>query len=68
MSNQKKELVVVEPMPADAAKQQFIDWRVRHPEVVSRLGPEDVIVDVIRATGGRTLHRYRILIDETDAV
>jgi hypothetical protein len=65
VNRQKKELVVVEPMPAEAAKQQFIEWRAQHPEIISRLGPEDVIVDVIRATGGRTLHRYKILIDET---
>jgi len=65
---QKKELVVVEPMPAKAAKQQFIEWREQHPEIASRLGSEDVILDVIRATGGRTLHSYRIFVDETHVV
>ncbi len=47
MSSQKKELVVVEPMPPEAAKERFIEWRGRHPEIASRLGQQDLILDVI---------------------
>jgi hypothetical protein len=64
MSPQKKELVIVEPMPPDAAKQQFIRWREEHPELASRLGPNDLIVDHMCGRGGETRHRYRIFIDE----
>jgi len=66
VSSQKKELVVVEPMPPEAAKERFIEWRGRHPEIASRLGQQDLILDVIRGLEGKTLHRYRIFVDEND--
>jgi hypothetical protein len=40
MTGEKKEMVVVEPMSPDAAKAQFMEWRERHPEIVSRLGEQ----------------------------
>jgi hypothetical protein len=67
VSSRRKELVVVEPMPPAAAKERFIEWRGLHPEIASRLGPQDMILDVISGLEGKTLHSYRILVDVNDA-
>ena len=59
-------MVVVEPMSPDAAKAQFMEWRSQHPEIASRLGQQDLILDVIRGHDGKTLHRYRIYVYDDD--
>ena len=68
MTGEKKEMVVVEPMSPDAAKAQFMEWREQHPEIASRLGEQDLILDVIRGREGKTLHRYRIFVYENGVV
>jgi hypothetical protein len=58
MAGEKKEMIVVEAMHQDAVRTQFMEWRAQHPEIVSRLGQQDLILNVIRGAGGKTLHRY----------
>jgi len=58
----KKEVVIVGPMSPDAATVQFTEWRAQHPEIISQLGHEDLIRDIVRGPEGRTLHQYRIFV------
>jgi hypothetical protein len=66
MTGKKKEMVIVEPTSPHAAKAQFMEWREQHPQIASRLGERDLILDVIRAREGKTLHQYRIFVYEKD--
>lgn len=61
MSGPKKDIVVVEAMSPDVATKRFEEWKRQNPQIWSRLRPADIIVDTIRAQGGRCLRRYRII-------
>jgi bifunctional non-homologous end joining protein LigD len=53
-------LVVANSPDKDAALAGLERWKARHPEVVARLAPEDVIVDTNR---GRATAWYRVRIN-----
>ena len=64
----KKWIQVVPPMPQEIAKKVFERWRIANAKVANQLLPEEIIIDYIRAEKGRTLVRYRVALDSSNAM
>lgn len=62
----KVERIIVPPAPEQEAKHALRRWRAKYPELWSKLGEDDVIVDLVRSDGGKTRWRYRIFVDPED--
>ncbi len=61
MANEQQDWVtIVEPIEEDSAASLFANWRRENASWAELLTPEDVRIDVIRASEGRTLYRYRV--------
>ena len=59
----KKIIEVVPPLPQEVAKKAFEQWRFENRNVADKLSEENIIVDWIRAERGRTLVRYRVVLE-----
>ena len=61
MNDNDEWIVVVAPLPLEAARATFEQWKVAHPNSV-RLGDDDIRIDLIRTTSGDRV-RYLVRAD-----
>ncbi len=61
------EIVAIPPTEPQEAKQRFRDWVEANRQLLGELSEKDVVLDVIRASDGRTLYRYRVFLTVIDS-
>jgi hypothetical protein len=58
--NQNSWVVVVGPTEPLEAERAFSQWRYDNELWSAELSDSDIMIDTIRALGGKTLRRYRV--------
>jgi hypothetical protein len=58
----KNELLIAECRSASKAKSAVQTWIEQNDAVAARLGPQDIIVDLVRASGGKNLFGCRVVL------
>jgi hypothetical protein len=56
------EITAIPPTEPQEAKQRLRAWVDANQQILGDLSEQDVVLDVIRASDGRTLHRYRVFL------